>query len=228
MLISNGDLLLTTLFSIGLFQLFWLSVVLVRKGLTPSLVRLSMFSLLSIWVLIWPAYDNTQIVLLSLSLFVFPFMFAMQKQNSFARHLRLAWHVPPVKSGQPAPWLMIFLSLMIGTSLFHLAPELGLGLTLSICLAWGFAELFDKTSKGLRLGLANNLQQTLAGHLLFVLLTSLICAWSLQLYHASDWKQFFIATLIVGISGSAARAIIASGWNMPLSTLVMAVVLWLL
>ncbi len=228
MLISNGDILLTLLFIIGLFQLFWLSVVLVRKGISPSLVRLSMVILLSIWVLIWPAYDNANLVLFSLSLVIVPLLFSLQRGNSFARHLRLAWHTPALNHKQPAPWLMILLSLLIGATLFSLAPELGFGLSLSFCLAWSAATLIDKTGRGLRLGLKNNLQQTLAGHLALVLTSSLICAWSLQLYHSTDWTQFFIATLIVGLAGSLVRALIRSEWNMPLSVLAMSFVLWLL
>ncbi len=187
-----------------------------------------MSALLSIWVLIWPAYDSPRVVLLSLSLFIIPFLFALQKESSFARHLRLAWHTPALQSNQPAPWLMLFLSLLVGSMLFYLAPELGLGLTLSMCLAWSAADSIDKTGKGMHLGLPANLRQTLAGHLLLVLITSLICAWSLQLYHSTSWQQFFVATLIVGLTGSVIRALVTTGWNMPLSALGMSMALWLL
>lgn len=228
MLISNGDLLLTALFIIGLFQFFWLSVVLVRKGINPSQVRTAMLILLSLWVLIWPAYDNPNIILLSLALSIIPLLFSLKKSSPFARHLRLCWHTSSLSTKQPTPWLVILLSLGISASLFHLAPELGLGLALSLCLAWGAADLVDKTGRGRRLGFMKNPMQTLAGHMVFVLAISLLCTWSLQLYHGIAWQQFFISTLIVGLAASIARALIATGWNMPASTLVMATALWLL
>ena len=228
MLFTQGDTILTVLFSIGLFQFFWFSVALVRKGFSPSLVRLSLLSLLSIWILAWPAYEDTKLIPLSLSLLFIPFLFALHKTNSFARHLRLAWHTSALKHRQPAPWLMFSLSLLIGANLFHLAPELGFGLSLSLCLGWTAAEFIDRTGRGIRLGFTNNLKQTLAGHLVLVLATSFICAWGLQIYHNTEWQQFYIATLIVGLSGSVARGIIPSGWNMPVATLTMSIALWLL
>jgi len=231
MTITSGDLLLTTLFAIGLFQALWLSVVLVRKGFNPSLVRLSITILLSIWVLIWPAYENTHMPLFSLSLFIFPLLFALQKDHAFARHLRLCWHMIPAQTSshkQPPSWSMILMSLIISAELFNLAPELGFGLGLSLCLAWSAAELIDKSKRGLPLNLASNPTQTLAGHLVLVLSTSLLCAWSLQLYHDTDWQLFLIATLIVGCIASMTRALVVTGLNMPLATLAMAITLWLL
>jgi len=228
MSISNGDLLLTTLFVIGLFQFFWISVVLVRKGLNPSSIRVSLIILFGIWVLVWPAYDNTLIVLLSLTLLTIPFLFAMRSSSPFARHLILCWHTLPAQTKQPNPWIVISISLIICASLFHIAPELGFGLALSFCFASSAADLIDKSGFGKRLGFTKNPQQTLKGHLVFVLSTSLICAWSLQLYHSITWQQFLIATMIVGLVGSMIRAMIATGWNMPLSILGMGTALWLL
>ncbi|MDX8388086.1 MAG: hypothetical protein R8M46_06085 [Ghiorsea sp.] len=228
MLISNGDLLLTALFGIGLFQFFWLSVVLVRKGINPSQVRLSMMVLFSIWVLLWPAYDNVNTVALSLLFFVLPALFALHKTSPFARHLRLGWHTNPAQTKQPTPWLTLLISLGICSSFFVFAPELGLGLGLSFCFAWHAADLADLSGIGRRLGLSKNPKQSLIGHVVLVVTTTLVCAWSLQLYHGIDWKQFLVATLIVGLVGSIIRALIATGWNMPLSVLGMGTALWLL
>jgi len=86
----------------------------------------------------------------------------------------------------------------------------------------------DHTGRGRGLGLKNNMQQTHAGHLALVMTSSLICARSLQLYHSTDWTQYFSATRIVGLAGSLVRALIRSEWNMPLSVLAMSFVLWLL
>jgi len=123
---------------------------------------------------------------------------------------------------------MILISFIISAELFHLAPELGLGLGLSLCLAWSAAELIDKSGWGLPLNLTTNPTQTLVGHLLLVLGSSLLCAWSLQLYHDVSWHQFLIATLIVGCIASMSRALIVAGLNMPLALLAMATTLWLL
>jgi hypothetical protein len=228
MLISNGDLLLTALFCIGLFQFFWMSVVLARKGINPSQVRLSMMILLSVWVLLWPAYDNVSVVALSLFILLFPILFALHKTSPFARHLRLCWHTNTTQTKEPTPWLTLLISLVVCSSLFVLAPELGLGLGLSFCFAWHAADLVDLSGRGRRLGLAKNPKQSLFGHIVFVVLTTLVCAWSLQLYHGMDWTQFFVATLIVGLIGSIIRALVATGWNMPLSVLGMGTALWLL
>jgi len=230
MLLSQGDLLLTILFGIGLFQLFWLSVVLVRKGFSPSLIRLSMVGLLSIWVLIWPAYEHTTTVFIAFSLFSFPLLFSLRKNHAFARHLRLCWHSPNqhITNQQLPPWIFLALSCAICTSLFHQAPELGIGLGLSLCLAWSAADIMDTLQFGPRLNIRINPKQTLFGHLLLIIITSLVCTWSLQLYHGADWQQFIIATLIVGFVASLLRALISQGWNMPVSILGMAIVLWLL
>jgi hypothetical protein len=227
MMFSHDDLLLTALFAIGLFQFFWLSVVFVRKGINPSSVRLYMMPLLGIWVLVWPAYENTTMPLLSLSLVLIPLLIGAGK-SPFARHLKLAWHTSPEQIRQPTPWLMLLLSFIIAASLFYQAPELGFGVGLSLSLAWSAAELLDKSGKGPQLGLSSNPFQTLTGHLLLVLGTSMICAWSLQLYHGIPWQSFFVATLIAGLIASMIRALIPQGWNMPLSVLGMSLALWLL
>ncbi len=228
MFISNGDMILSAMFAAGLLQFFWLSVVLTRKGLNPSLIRLSMVPLLAIWVLVWPAYDHTIMPLLSLTLFLFPLLLATRSQSPFARHLRLCWHTSPEQIRQPTPWLMLLLSLLISAVLFYDAPELGLGVALSFCLAWSAAEWIDKTGKGIQLGLARNPLQTLVGHLMLVFASSLICAWALQLYHGITWQQFYVATLIASLAASSIRALIRAGWNMPFAILGMSLMLWIL
>ncbi|MDQ7003489.1 MAG: hypothetical protein Q9N67_00605 [Ghiorsea sp.] len=220
--------MLTALFTIGFFQYLWLSVVFVRKGFAPSTIRLAMLPLLSIWVLIWPAYDNTHLPLYTLALFFAPITLAKLNSIPFARHLKLCWHALPPKTQQPSPWLMLIITLWICAQLFALAPELGFGLALSFTLAWHLADIIDRLGQGLHLGLPKNPQQTLAAHLLFVLFTSFFCSWSLQLYHDIPWHQFFITTTIVGLFGSMIRALIATGWNMPLTFLAMSFALWLL
>lgn len=228
MFISNGDMILSAMFAAGLLQFFWLSVVLTRKGINPSLIRLSMVPLLAIWVLVWPAYDHTIMPLLSLTLFLFPLLLATRSQSPFARHLRLCWHTSPEQIRQPTPWLMLLLSLLISAVLFYDAPELGLGVALSFCLAWSAAEWIDKTGKGIQLGLARNPLQTLVGHLMLVFASSLICAWALQLYHGITWQQFYVATLIASLAASSIRALIRAGWNMPFAILGMSLMLWIL
>ncbi|MDQ6989817.1 MAG: hypothetical protein Q9M19_08035 [Mariprofundaceae bacterium] len=228
MLISSGDMLLSALFIIGLFQLFWLSVVLVRKGLNPSLIRLCLTVLFSIWLLMWPAYEDSRVILASLALLVLPIILSFRQNKPYARHLKLAWHSVPQGSSEPAPWLMVLLSLWIAAQLFHYAPELGLGVALSLSVGWSLAELLDKSKRGLRLGLKMHPRQTLAGHLFLVLVVSFACVWSLQLYHGLPWQQFYVATMIAGLMASAVRALLMKGWNMPLSVLAMSAVLWLL
>ncbi len=228
MMISDSDMLLTALFGIGLIQFLWLSVVLTRKGINPSSIRLYMPPLFTIWILVWPAYENTAMPLLSLSLFVLVIALSTRKNSAFSRHLRLCWHTTPEQIRQPTPWLTLLLSLSIAASLFYQAPELGFGVGLSLSLAWSGAEILDKLGRGMRLGLSTNPFQTLAGHLILVLSSSVICAWALQLYHGINWQQFIVATLIAGFAASMIRALIAQGWNMPLAALGMSIILWIL
>ncbi len=228
MLITQGDLLLTALFAVGLFQLLWLSVVLVRKGFAPSTVRTATLPLLSVWILLWPAYDHVTMPLYSIALLCIPLILAWRGHVAFARHLKLVWHTLPPSVHQPFPWLVLLITLLICAQLFALAPELGFGLALSFTLAWQFSDVIDNIGKGSRLGFAANPKQTLASHLLFVLATGLLCAWALQLYHGMAWHAFLIATLVVGLLGSIIRALVATGWNMPLAYAAMAFALWLL
>ena len=228
MFISESDLLLTLMFAIGLFQYFWFSVMFVRKGVNPSTIRLYMLPILTVWVLIWPAYENTALPLLSLTLLLIPLLFALRNNSAFARHLRLAWHGRPEQLRQPTPWLMLWLSLMITTTLFHQAPELGLGAGLSLTLAWSAAEIWDKSGHGFKLGLSHNPSQSLAGHLIWVLASSLLCAWALQLYHGISWHTFMVATVIAGFVASMIRALIPQGWNLPMSMLGLSLTLWIL
>jgi len=219
MFISESDILLTTMFAIGLFQFFWFSVMFARQGINPSSIRLFMLPLLAVWVLIWPAYEDTLMPLLSLSLFIIIILFGLRKSNAFARHLRLCWHTSPEQIRQPTPWLMLAISFTIAASLFYQAPELGLGVGLSFTMAWSAAEMVDKMGYGLRLGLTTNPFQTLLGHLLLVIGVCLVCAWALQLYHGIPMQMFMVATLIAGLVASMIRALVPQGWNMPLSLL---------
>ncbi|MDX8383799.1 MAG: hypothetical protein R8M45_06945 [Ghiorsea sp.] len=227
MLISTGDLLLSVFFTLGLFQCFWLSIVLVRKGLNPSLIRLCLTIFMSIWVLIWPAYENSMVIMFSFVLFLLPVLLALQANKPFARHLRLCWCSTPQSSQQPAPWLMLLLSLFLSVALFQQSPALGLGIALSLCLAWSAAELLDK-SEYMPLGFLRNPQQTWVGHLLFLLGSALLCAWSLQLYQQIPWQSSISITLIAGLAASLTRMMLPQGWNMPLAMLGMGIVLgWL-
>lgn len=228
MFFSNGDMLLSGLFAVGLFQLLWLSVVLVRKGFAPSVVRLSLLPLFAVWVLVWPAYTDEKWLLLHFILFALPAAYASVSQGHFARHLKLCWHTVSDKWVQPPPWIMFLTSLLIAAILFYHAPELGFGVGLSVCLAWSVANLFDQLALGPKLGLAINPNQTLWGHIAWVMSASLIGAWGLQLLHGVDWRQFFIATLAAALVASAIRATVAAGWNMPIAILGMSITLWLL
>jgi len=183
---------------------------------------------MSIWLLAWPAYDDGKVILASFALFLLPIGLSFQQNKPYSRHLRLCWHSTPEQSRQPTPWLMLLLSLLMVGELFYQAPELGLGVGLSLCLAWSGAELVDKSGKGMRLGLASNPLQTLAGHLVLVLASSMVCAWSLQLYNGAAWSQFFIAALIASLVASMLRALLPAGWNMPLAMLGMSMTLWML
>lgn len=219
------DILTTLLFALGLAQFAWFSLMLHRRGMPPVQLLRAAASLLAIWVLLWPLYGKTWTIFAALAVMLLLLLFVARSRSLTARGLRQAW-THPEKGLQPLALLILALALSAG--LFVNVPEWGLGIALSLCLGEAAAELAESTGHGLRLRFPANPAQTLLGHLLLIVSTSCLCAWSLHLYLGVPWLMVIGATLLAGLAASAARGMVPYAWNLPAMVLAMGATLALL
>jgi len=230
MAIAHIDIWISFIFAIGMTQLVWLAVMLRRRGIAPRAIWQGTPPLLSIWVLMWPLYQDPTWLWAGIALLLLPLLPAYGVSRPFWHHLRQAWSAPLLAAeGQMHMWppLALAASLAIAAAFFQQIPEFGFGMALAACLALPLADLLDRI-RYLRLGFPLHPEQTLIGHISLMLFTALLCSWSLHLYHGIDWRQLLIATLLAGIGASLARALIPHGWNRPAAVLAMGLILWLL
>lgn len=221
--------LVTALFCIGLGQLVWLSITLLRRSVQPTVIWRVIPPLLSIWVVMWPLYDDPIWVWAGIFVLGTPLVLCYSADTLLLRQLRIAWSGMEQPGALPHMWPLVSLiaALSIAAALFYRSPEFGLGIALSVCLAFPAAKLLDYTQQ-FRLGLALHPQQTLAGHLGLIVFVALFCGWSLHVYHGIVWSQVLVASTIAGIAASLVRALFPIGWNLPLAALAMGTTLWLL
>lgn len=233
MLTSQIDIIITVLFAIGLGQLAWLSVMLLRKRISSTTIAVSLAPLISIWVLLWPLYENPIWVWAGIMMLALPVLPAYSSDHLFWQHLRIAWSGPGPETDEdnrlPDMWSFISLvtSLVIAAAFFQRIPEFGLGIALAASLAFPFASLLDRIGH-LKLGFPLHPDQTLIGHIGLILSVSLLCSWSIHIYHGIGWQSLLIATLIAGMTASVIRAFLPSTLMLPVATLLMGVTLWLL
>lgn len=221
--------LITALLAIGLGQLAWLSIMLLRRGAEPTVIWQMIVPLISIWVLMWPIYDDPLQLWSGIFLLGLPVLLCYMGNAAFLRQLRIAWSGVNRPESPPHMWppVSLIAALSIAAALFYRAPEFGLGVALSICLAFPAASLLDYT-RIMKLGLALNPRQTLVGHLALILFVALFCSWSLHIYHGIVISQVLVASVITGITASLVHALTPAGWNLPLAALTMGTTLWLL
>ncbi len=233
MLTSGIDVIITVLFAMGLAQLVWLSVMLLRRNVPPTTITASLPPLLSIWVLLWPLYEHPVWVWAGIMLLGLPVLLTYGSRHLFWQHLRIAWSgAGPEKNedGQRPhmwPFVSLMASLAIAAAFFQRAPEFGLGIALATSLAFPAASLLDRTGH-LKLGFPLHPDQTLIGHIGLVFSVAMICTWSIHIYHGTGWQRLLIATLIAGMAASVIRAFSPSNLMLPLATLAMGITLWLL
>ncbi|MFC1567780.1 hypothetical protein ACFL3K_01080, partial [Pseudomonadota bacterium] len=58
MLTAQIDIIITALFFVGLSQLAWLSVMLLRRNIASTTLCAALLPMISIWVLLWPLYEH--------------------------------------------------------------------------------------------------------------------------------------------------------------------------
>ena len=229
MLTAQIDIMITALFFVGLVQLAWLSVMLLRRNIPSATLSASLPPMISIWVLLWPLYEHPIWLWAGIMLLALPLLLAFTANTLFWQHLRIAWSGRFYREESPRMWplLSLIAALAIAAGFFQRLPEFGLGIGLTVCLAFPAADLLDR-SRYIQLGFPQHPEQTLIGHIGLVFSTTLLCGWAIHLYHGVEWQRLFIATLLVGIAASVSRAFLPTHAMLPLATLGMGVMLWLL
>jgi len=224
----NADHIMSLLFILGFAQLIWISVMLGKRGIAPQLIWQSSIPLVTIWVLAWPVYTQTLWLWLPIGIFISTALFSHMSKRNFWQYIHTIWG-GFLKNTHRLPWhiLSFTISLAVAILFFQRIPEFGFALALTACLAFPLAELLDRIAY-MQLGFLLHPEQTLLGHLALILSSTLICAWSVHLYHGIHWQQLLIATLIAGIAASLCRALLPSNWNQPAAILTMGWILWLL
>ena len=222
------NVLLSMLFVAGMVQVSWLAVQLRRKGVAPKVIWLSSQPMFVIWVVMWPAYDKPQWIIVGLLIFAVWLLWALLAKSSFWLHLRQAWSAPG-KHEELFLWppLALWLSLLLAFWLFQNIPEFGLGVALCATLIFPCADLLDRTT-WMKLQFPLHPEQTLIGHLALIVLVSLLCSWSVHLYHGMNWQQLWMATGLAGVAASWVRALLPRWLNQPLALVAIATMLWVL
>jgi len=224
----NINMVLTGLFAVGLIQLSWLAVIMRRAGVPPRTIWLSSQSLMAIWVVLWPAYTQIEWVGAGVLLWFGWLLWLSLAKTPFFLHLKQAWSVPG-KGDDLFLWppLSLALSLLVAALFFYAIPEFGLGLAL--CAVWLFplADLLDRFG-WMKLQFPLHPNQTLVAHLALIVMASLLCSWSIHLYHGMSWQQLGMATGIAGIAASLVRALLPGWLNQPIAVLVIGGILWAL
>ena len=218
------DIAITALFALGLLQAGWLSIAASRRGAPSSLLIRAVWSLSSIWVLLWPLYASLPALYTAIGLFALTVSLPVLFRAAACRQLVLAW-----SDGAQLPWPMwMFVLALTGAAMqFSYYPEFGFGAALSLCLGLPLAHWWDRAGR-LRLLFPANPGQTLPGHISLIITVVICCGWSLHVYQQIGWFESLTATLLAGAAASAARGLIPHPFNVPVIALAIGGVLWLL
>ncbi|OIO70940.1 MAG: hypothetical protein COW19_06410 [Zetaproteobacteria bacterium CG12_big_fil_rev_8_21_14_0_65_55_1124] len=218
------DIAITALFAVGLLQAGWLSLVAARRGVPSSLLIRGVWSLSSIWVLLWPVYTSVTPLFVAIAMFALTVSVPVWLKPAACRQLVVAW-----SDGGSLPWPMwMFVLALTGAAIqFSFYPEFGFGTALSLCLGLPLAHWWDRAGR-LCLRFPANPGQTLPGHISLMITVVICCGWSLHVYQQIGWFESMTATLLAGCAASAARGLIAHPFNVPVIALTIGGVLWLL
>jgi len=222
------DHFISLFFALGLGQVIWFSLMLSRRNIAWASIRQAATPLLAIWVLAWPIYEQQIWAWFPISLLLLLGILSSLLKQHIWQHLGHIWgQKDPKGKRKPWPLLSLLAALSIALAFFQRIPEFGLGLGLTACLAFPFAQLLEKSSYS-RLHFPLHPEQSLLGHLGMMGISVLLCSWSIHLYHGIDWRQLLIATLIAAMGASIARASLPSLLHLPAAILTMGGILWLL
>jgi len=217
-------LLLTILLALAVAQVVVLSAALRRRHVPPAAIRAALPPLAAIWVLFWPLYAQSFWLLAGIFLLALPATAAALSRRPFWRLIAQAWGDP--EAGM-VPLLLFLAGLTIAALFFIALPEVGLGVGLTLALAPTLAELLDRR-RFTPLGFPANRGQTLPGHIAFVLAATMLCGWSLHVFHPIAWLPLLTAAAIAALAASMLRALTPALWLSPVAALTLGGVLWLL
>ncbi|MDQ6970052.1 MAG: hypothetical protein Q9M16_06065 [Mariprofundus sp.] len=241
----SPDIVLSALVIVGMLQMAWFSVMLLRRGASPVVIQQAIPAFLTIWVLMWPVYTDARWLGVGLFTLLMLAVLATLVKTPFWQHLRVAWGREGVELEHSKfehseieyprmallPQLHLLLALFVAGGWFQAIPEFGLGLALCLGVAFPAAYWIDEISQRygfLILGFPAHPQQTLAGHLLLIIISTVLLCWSLNVYHGTEWPLLLIATLIASAAASCCRALVPGQWNAPAAMLSMGLVMWVL
>lgn len=237
--VETSDLVISLLIIFGILQLAWFSVMILRRGAPPEIIQQSIPPLLTIWILMWPVYVDPRWLWVGIAALVLLSLFAFGYRKPFWQQLRVAWgsqrdaNQPSIYSNpRLLPLTQTITALVIAGLWFQAIPEFGFGLALCICLAFPAAHWVDHLGEirfgFLKLGFPAHPEQTLAGHLTLIGISTALLGWGLHVYHGTDWQTLFIATLIASMVASVTRALIPGQWNIPAAMLSVGFTMWIL
>ncbi|MDQ6976147.1 MAG: hypothetical protein Q9M22_06260 [Mariprofundaceae bacterium] len=213
-----------------MFQLAAAGIFLHRKGFSSRDIWQGTQPMFAIWLFLWPVYVSLAWLWVGLLMMVTVLLSTALLKPVPWQDLQQAWsgNTAPVSTPLPYPPLCLWLSLLIVAVLFESGmPEFGLGLGLVAVLAFPLAALIDRLSLW-PMGIALHPEHTLAGHMVLVLATAVLCAWSIHAYHGIDWYLLFPTSIMAGCLASLVRMTFPQWWNLPLAILSMALMLWYL
>ena len=217
------DTLLTFILLIGLIQLAWFSAMLHMRGIGPGTITAAVPPLLAIWVLCWPLYANPEATLAGIAIIALALLTCGKMDAYWMRALRSSWSVAPHGLW---PLGLFAAGLAIACAWFILVPPVGFGVGLSLCLATSAANMLDMAYK-LRAKSETNQEQTWPGHVAFIAITALACAWAMQVYAKIGLADFLGVTTLAAIATAVARMLAPKIWHPPLIALVLGGMLWL-
>lgn len=237
--VAISDIVLSGLVLFGILQLAWFSVMLLRRGAPAETIQQALPPIFSIWVLMWPVYIDTRWLWAGLIALLIFSLAAISLKRPFFHHLRIAWSPVVEDTGiavSQRPLLMplthTITALLIASLWFQAIPEFGFGLALCFCIAFPAAYWVDQLAtrrfNHRTLGFPAHPDQTLAGHITLIALSTALLCWALHVYHGTAWQALLIATLIAAMTASATRALFPGRWNGPVAMLTTGFVMWLL
>ncbi len=219
------DIILSIMLVVGLGQIAWLVVMLYRRKPQTKLLANPLPPLMAIWVLFWPLYQTNWAIFVGMaSLFLF-FTLVVRLHSPFFRDMRLALSL----QGIGLVSLSTFgVGLFLSAALFQNIPEFGLATALAICLALPAAHWLETAEIGTRLGFPADPNQTLTSHLTLIVVTALVTAFALKVYHGLSWEDGILAALLTGLAASLGRTMTGKQWQ-PLGVIAaMVFMLWIL
>jgi len=219
---SSQDLWITISLSIFIIQYVIMSLMLFKRGVASEYLVTCASPILCIWVIVWPIYHQSTLIPYSIALIALPLV-AAQWPYPLTQQLKRSW------SGSEfgfLPMITMVLNLGMAAILFTIEPAFGFAIALSLCLGVSAANLVDKL-KRTPLLLPFNPHQTLWGHLVLILLTTILCSWSLHIYFSVPQFMTWPVAGLAALAASLGRAIIPNIWSSTGVVFGIAVVLWL-